>query len=338
MSLRHVTSLRHLPTGLPVELAERAIALKDGADTDLLEDALMIGLFLNPSLRTRMSFETAMMRFGGQFSALSAGGDMWQLATGNAPMKGDAAEHIEEAIGVLSRYADVIGLRTFAGLKKWAVDLEDTVIKSAVAVAERPVISMESAMDHPCQGLADLMTLREEFGPNPAGKNFVLTWTPHVKQLPMAVPNAAVQAAALAGMNVTVACPSGYDLPENVMNWVAETAEANGNSVEVTDDQVEACVNADVVYAKSWTPMRYYGRKGGATADFKRFSDWTVTEDILGDETRFMHCLPIRRGVVAETEVIRGDRSLIFDQAENRMWAQTALLEWVLDGEEEDED
>lgn len=297
-------------------LAGRALELKRGAHTDTLRDKILAMVYFNPSLRTRASFEAAMARFGGHAITLSVGGDMWSLEfRDGAVMDGKAAEHIKEAAPVLSRYADALGVRCFAGMQSVAEDANDETIKAFGKHATVPVVNLESAVEHPCQSLADMATMVERLG-NPRGKRFVLTWAPQVNATPMAVPHSAVLAAKNLGMEVIIARPDGYGL-----------LPTYADGADTTTDQVSACKTADVVYVKSWGSAQFYGDIEAQKADFVKLADWLVTPAHLGENSILLHCLPVRRNVVVADAVLDGPHSVVVDQAENRMWAQAAILE-----------
>lgn len=312
-------------------LVQSARQLKQGSvEAAALRNRILTMVFFNPSLRTRTSFEAAMLRYGGHSICLNVGKDTWALeCRDRVVMDGPAAEHIREAAPVLSRYGDALAVRTFAALRDAAEDAEDRVIRAFGRFATAPVINMESASEHPCQGLADWMTIDERLG-GAAGKRFVLTWAPHVKGLPLAVSHSAVLAAAAAGMQVTVARPSGYDLAGHVMDRAASWCAAAGTSLEVTTDQRGACRSGDVVYVKSWGSAGLYGRAEEQAESFRRHADWMVTPAHLAADAILMHCLPVRRNVVIADAALDDPRCVVVDQAENRMWAQAAILQDLL--------
>lgn len=284
-------------------------------------------VFFNPSLRTRASFEAVMLRFGGGCITLNVGGDTWNLEhREGAIMDGAAAEHIREAAPVLGRYCDVLGVRTFAGLKDAAEDAADGLIRAFGRFATVPVVSLESAFEHPCQGLADWMTVEEKLG-GPRGRNFVLTWAPQVKPTPRAVPHSAALAAAAAGMNVTIAYPEGYDLDARILAQAAKWCAACEARLELTHDQMKACAQADALYVKSWASPQLYGQLEAQSESFRRLAGWMVDlRHLVHDHTILMHCLPVRRNVVISDAALDDPRCVVVDQAENRMWTQAAVL------------
>ncbi|MEL6177658.1 MAG: N-acetylornithine carbamoyltransferase [Myxococcota bacterium] len=315
------------------ELIRLALDIKANPDRYVqarpLEGKVFTALFLNPSLRTRTSFEAAMARLGGHMVALTPGSSSWNLEfdTG-VVMDGGAAEHIIEAAGVLSSYSDAIGMRAFAPMQDFMSDMDDAPIHQLAHHAAVPVLSLESACYHPCQGLADAMTLTELFEGTPQGQPFTLTWTRHPKMCGVAVPHSAMLAAARLGMNVTVAHPQGYELHPDVVAQARTLAQVQGGSLRFTHDMHEGCRGARVIYAKAWGAPDDYGNPAAGAARNASHPDWTVREDhmALGHNPWFMHCLPVRRNVVVADGVLDSERSVVQQQAANRMWGQMALL------------
>ncbi len=313
-----------------VGLARRCKAGHGEAASRALRSRILTLVFFNPSLRTRVSFEAAMLRYGGHAICLNVGGDAWKLEhREGVVMDGDAAEHVREAAPVLSRYGDLLAVRTFAALRDSAEDAADFVIRAFARFATVPVINMESAVEHPCQGLADWQTIADQLG-DPRGRRFVLTWAPQVRGLPMAVPHSAVLAAAAAGMNVTIAHPPGYELNAGILDRAQAWCAAAGTEFALTIDQRAATCNADIVYVKSWGSPGLYGRPEEQRADFCCHADWMVTRAHLSPRTRLLHCLPVRRNVVVTDEALDDPRSVVVDQAENRLWAQAAIMTILL--------
>ena len=316
-------------------LARQFKAGKAGAAGEALRNRILVMVFFNPSLRTRTSFEAALLRHGGHAITLSVGGDTWKLEhRDGAVMDADKAEHIREAAPVLSRYGDLLAVRTFAGLKDAAEDAADPVLRSFARFATVPVINMESAIDHPCQGLGDWMTMDERLC-EIRGRKFVLTWAPHVKPLPLAVSHSAVLAAAAAGMYVTIAHPPGYELNPGVMERAGQWCQAAGAKLTITHDQHAACRDANVVYAKSWGSPSLYGKPDAQRDEFQRYADWKVGAKCLGDRALLMHCLPVRRNVEVADDALDHPRCVVIEQAENRMWAQAAIMSALLRPEED---
>ncbi len=329
MTARHLLSLRDLTdadwNGL-LESAERHAARKAPDDKPLLGKRLGL-MLLAPSLRTRTTFELACLELGADCVHLPAGDGLWGLEhRDGVAMDGTAAEHVREAVGVLGRLLDGLGLRCFAGLRDAELDARDPILHAFAEVSPMPVLSLESAMDHPHQGLADALTVRRR----KAGRKVrtAVVWAPHVKALPMAVPHAAVTAFAREGHEVVLAHPEGFDLDEGVLADAKEFAAASGGSLTVTHDRKKALKGAEVVYAKAWGARADYGDKDAAAAARSIHADWMVTPKDLkrGDDAVFMHCLPVRRGVVVADEVLDSPASVVLDQAAARLDVQKATL------------
>ena len=284
-------------------------------------------VFFNPSLRTRASMQVGIYELGGNAVVLEPGGTSWTLEhREGAVMDGDKTEHIAEFVRVLERYCVAIGVRTFAALKNWQEERTDPVLSAFAKYASVPIISLESAMHHPCQSAADMMTIREKLG---AGrKRVVLTWAWHPKALPMAVPNSFALAAAQMGHDVVIAHPRGYELDEELL----ETARGF-SSVAVTNDIDAAFDGAEVIYAKSWGGKQFYGDTERDLAERAQYRDkWIVNEEKMGRTNKgiFMHCLPVRRNVIVTDAVIDSPASVVIDEAENRLHVQKAVLAQLL--------
>jgi N-acetylornithine carbamoyltransferase len=294
-----------------------------------LAGKVFAALFFNPSLRTRTSMESALVRLGGHMIAQNPGSGAWGIESRKGVvMDGPFAEHIIEAAGALSSYADGLGVRVFAGMQDFAADMEDAPIRMLAEHASTPLISLESAVYHPCQALADALTLHEVFRGAPAGKRFTLSWATHPKMCGVAVPHSALLTAARLGMHVTVANPPGYDLHRPILDQAAGLAHETGGSLSFTHDMKAACAGAEVIYAKAWASPLDYGDPTAAAARNKQHGDWTVGAEHMAasSDARFMHCMPVRRNVVVTDEVIDSPASVVQQQAANRMWGQMALL------------
>ena len=310
-------------------LVARALELRRGAGAKRFQGKALGLLFLSPSLRTQASFQRAAGKLGLELVHLSGAG-IWQVEVRDGVvMDGIAAEHVREAAAVLGRYVDVLAVRAFATHRSLAEDLADPVVRSFQRHAGVPVINMESALWHPCQALADWTTL-DQLGVPSDGK-FVLSWAWHPRGLPHAVPNSTLCMAAQRGMEVVLHCPEGYELHEDVMSLADELGARSGASITTVHDRELALDGAHVIYAKSWGALDTWG---DAEAEATRRADyrdaWCVQPDWLGENTRFFHCLPVRRNVVVADAVLNGPASAVLEQAENRLHAQTALLESIL--------
>ena len=320
--------IRHL-----VKLAGR---LDQSPEPRALEGKILSLLFLSPSLRTLASFQAAMARLGGDSFVISPDMSIHGLETRpGIVMDGEAAEHIREAVPVIASYGDAIGIRAFAQRRNLDEDVADGEFAELASLANRPVINMESAIQHPCQSLADWKTLDDLQVPGNGGK-FVLSWAFHPRALPLAVPATTLQMAAMRGMDVTVLRPEGFELPPVLMDKARSAAAASGGSVRESDDPAEAMQGAHVIYAKSWSSTKYYGDAlADQAAREPHVGTWCVDEPWFEpalDDCRFMHCLPVRRGVVVADRILDGQRSVVIEQARNRMVAQMAVLYSMLKG------
>ena len=315
-----------------LDLADR---LDKHPEPDALRGKVLSLLFLSPSLRTLASFQAAMTRLGGGSFVISPEMSIHGIETRpGIVMDGAAAEHIREAVPVIASYGDAIGIRAFAERKNLEHDMAETEFAALTNLIDTPYINMESAMGHPCQNLADWKTMNDLGIPATGGK-FVLSWAYHPRALPLAVPASTLYTAAKRGMDVTVLRPDGFELPEALMTTASEAAQANGGSVQETDKRAEAMEGAHVIYAKSWSSTRHYGDKLGDEQLRNELIDWCVDEpwfDNAKDDCRFMHCLPVRRGVVVSEAVLDGPRSVVIQEARNRMLAQMAVLHQMLGG------
>lgn len=277
-------------------------------------------LFMNPSLRTLASFQAAVGQQGGTSVVIQPGAGTWTLETRDgAVMDGAEVEHIREAVPVLASYCDILGVRSFASQQDLESDLADRLMAKFAELSPKPLVNMESAVDHPCQALADWMTL-DELG-IPSGGKFVLSWAWHPKPLPYAVPNAALAMAAIRGMEVVIHCPESHRLPSALTEGLANVAYSH--------DRPTAMRGADVLYCKSWGAPQFYGDPN-AEMDFRAgLRDWCVAEDwfeTASPGAKFMHCLPVRRNVKVADHILDGPRSVVIQQAENRLHAQKAVL------------
>ena len=315
-----------------LDLLALAQALQDKPQPQALAAKVLGLVFLNPSLRTLASFQAGMARLGGSSFVIMPGQGTWQLETrANAIMNGAAAEHIREGIPALASYCDALGVRAFADGKQLESDLNEPLFGAIDKLCDKPLINMESAMNHPCQSLADWRTMDELKIPTRA--KFVLSWAYHPKALPLAVPAATVHMAAMRGMEVVVLRPEGFELPQQIMEKARLAAHQSGGSVSETSDRSTALAGASVLYAKEWGTTRYYG---DVEADLRlraELSDWCVRErwfDRALPDAKLMHCLPVRRNVAVADEVLDGPRAVVKREAFNRMPVQMAVLHRML--------
>ena len=322
------------------EEIEDLITLAERLDTKpeprALEGKVLSLLFLSPSLRTLSSFQAAMIRLGGGAFVISPDMSIHGLESRyGIVMDGKAAEHVREAIPVIASYGDAMGVRAFADRRDLAHDVADTDFKALTSLIDKPWINMESAIDHPCQSLADWKTM-DELGVPANGGKFVLSWAYHPKPLPLAVPAATLHMAAKRGMNVVHLRPPGFEMPPAIMDKARKAAAESGGSVTETTDRREAMEGAHVIYAKSYSSTQHYGDKLGDQALREELvGSWCVDEPWFASaqpDCRFMHCLPVRRGVVVADRILDGPRSVVIQEARNRMVVQMAVVYRMMKG------
>jgi N-acetylornithine carbamoyltransferase len=316
------------------DLLDLARRLEGSPEPQALAGKILGLVFFNPSLRTLASFQAGMSKLGGTSFVITPGQGTWQLETRlGAVMNGAAAEHVREGIPVLASYCDALGIRAFADGKNLQHDLNETAFNAMAEVVTKPLINLESAVNHPCQALADWKTM-DDLGIARNGK-FVLSWVYHPRGLPLAVPAAAVHMAAQRGMEVVVARPEGYALPPEIMNRARKAAELSGGSVRETSDRREALEGAHVLYAKEWGSPQYYGDPEADGRLRANLTDWCVKNDWFATtaaDCRLMHCLPVRRNTAVADEVLDGPRSVVQREAYNRLVVQMAVLYRLLKG------
>lgn len=297
----------------PQSLVEQTLEIKtNGQLSDAGRNKTLALIFFNPSLRTRLSTQKAATNLGMNVIVMNISKDGWNIEfEDGSVMDGSTQEHIKDAVKVISGYCDLMGVRTFANLEDPQEDYREKVLQKFLDHATVPVISLESATLHPLQSLTDLATIAETNISNP---KVVLSWAPHPKALPQAVANSFLQWIAKTEAEITLTHPEGYELCEEFTGGAA-----------ITNDQEEALANADFVYTKNWSSYANYGQ----TPTVK--DDWTISRQKmdLTNDGKFMHCLPIRRNVVATDEVI--NQSLVFEQAKNREYAAQAVLKNLLE-------
>ena len=287
-------------------------------------------VFFNSSLRTRTSFELGTFQLGGHAVVLQPGKDAWPIEFDlGTVMDGEAEEHIAEVARVLSRYVDLIGVRAFPKFIDWSIDRQDRVLNGFAKHSTVPVINMET-ITHPCQELAHALALQEHFGTEDLrGKKYVLTWTYHPKALNTAVANSALTIATRMGMDVTLLCPTeDYILDERYMDWAKQNVVENGGSLAVSHDITSAYRDADVVYAKSWGALPYFGNWEKEKPIRDQYKHFIVDEAkmALTNNGVFSHCLPLRRNVKATDGVMDSPNCIAIDEAENRLHVQKAVM------------
>lgn len=295
-------------------LVAKALQMKSAPAADQsLKGKTALLLFFNPSLRTRISTQKAGQNLGMNVITMNANqGWKWEMEDG-AVMKFDTSEHIKDAARVISRYADVVGIRAFPGLEDRDKDYRDEVMHNFMKYATVPLINLESSILHPCQSLADLITIKET--QSKQKNKVVLSWAPHPKALPQAVSNSFLDWITKTDHEVVITHPKGYELSEKYTSGC--TFEYN---------QQKAFEGADYIYTKNWSSYEDYGKI------LSTDESWMITQEKMNltNNGKFMHCLPVRRNVVVADEVIDSQNSLVFQQAENRVYAAQAAIHSVL--------
>lgn len=314
-------------------LIESALRFKRGEDDSKPLAGRSVALvFFNPSLRTRASMQVGIYELGGNAVVLEPGGTSWTLEhRDGAIMDGDKTEHVAEFVRVLGRYCVGVGVRTFAALKDWEEERRDPVLSAFAKYSDVPIINLESAMHHPCQAMADMMTVREKLGEG--GKRVLLTWAWHPKALPMAVPNSFALCAAQMGHELTIAHPQGYELDDELMSEIEAQSREAGGSVRLTNEMDEAFDGVEVVYAKSWGSKKFYGATAKDLEERAHYRQQWIVDERKMARTRdaiFMHCLPVRRNVIVTDAVIDARSSVVIDEAENRLHIQKAIMTRIL--------
>jgi N-succinyl-L-ornithine transcarbamylase len=308
-------------------------SVKDVADVaELVNDALVLKrnplgykeigknktlglIFLNPSLRTRLSTQKAAINLGMDVMVMNIDKEGWALETQDGViMNGTSVEHIREAAGVMGQYFDIMGIRSFPGLKSREEDYSEDILNKFIQFSGLPVISLESGTLHPLQSLADLITIEEL--KTVKKPKVVLTWAPHVKALPQAVPNSFAEWMCMADVDFVIAHPEGYELDPSFTSGAT-----------ITNNQDEALQDADFIYVKNWSSYRQYGQI------LSQDPDWMLTEERLKitNNGKVMHCLPVRRGLELGHDILDGENSLVLQQAANRVWAAQVVLKKMLE-------
>ncbi|WP_439181682.1 N-acetylornithine carbamoyltransferase [Carboxylicivirga taeanensis] len=305
------------------DIGDLNAALKEAAEVkktpyawdELGKNKTIILIFFNSSLRTRLSTQKAAMNMGMNVIVLDVNKDGWKLETEfGVVMDGDKPEHLREAVPVIGRYCDIIGVRSFASFEDKKADYEEEILNQFIEFAGVPVISMESATRHPLQAFADLYTI-EEYKTKPRPK-VVLTWAPHPRALPQAVPNSFVEWMKEADVELVVTHPEGYEL-----------APEFTKGVTIEYDQKKAFEGADFIYAKNWASYSQYGQI------LSQDRSWTVDEAkmALTNDAKFMHCLPVRRNMIVTDGVIDSKNSIVIDEAANRVVSAQVVIKRMLE-------
>lgn len=282
---------------------------------NLGKNKTIILIFFNNSLRTRLSSQKAALNLGMNPIVLNIDGDSWKLETHmGVVMDGDKSEHLREAIPVIGSYCDIIGVRSFAGLKDKDFDYNETILNQFIEYSGRPVISLESGTVHPCQAFADLLTIGEH--KKTKRPKVVMTWAPHPKALPQALPNSFAEWMNAADVDFVITHPEGYELDSRFVGHA-----------KVEHDQIKALEGADFVYAKNWSSVSRYGQ----VLNIDR--SWTVgaKQMAVTSNAFFMHCLPVRRNMIVADEVIDSPQSLVIPEAANRVVSAQVVMKRMLE-------
>lgn len=314
--MKEFTSIKQL-TDLRKALEEaKYVKANPFADQELGRNKTLLMVFFNNSLRTRLSTQKAALNLGMNVIVLDVNQGAWKLETERGViMDGDKSEHLLEAIPVMGSYCDLIGVRSFAQFQSKEDDYNEVIINQFIKYSGKPVFSMEAATRHPLQTFADLITI-EEYKKKDRPK-VVLTWAPHPKALPQAVPNSFAEGINMTDYEFVIANPEGYDLaPEFV------------GGATVLHDQDEALKGADFVYAKNWSA--YEGDNYGKVLSQDR--SWTITSEkmALTNNAFFMHCLPVRRNMIVSDDVIESPQSLVIPEAANRVVSAQTIMKEML--------
>ena len=314
--MKHFTSIKQLGSLKDALAAAAAVKANRFADQQLGRNKTALLVFFNNSLRTRLSTQKAAQNLGMNVIVLDVNQGAWKLETGHGVvMDGDKSEHLLEAIPVMGCYCDVIGVRSFARFESRDDDYNEVILNQFIQYSGRSVFSMEAATRHPLQTFADIITIEEH--KTKARPKVVMTWAPHPKALPQAVPNSFAEGMSMTDYDFVIANPEGYDLaPEFV------------GHARVTHNQDEALEGADFVYAKNWAP--YQADIYGKVVNYDM--GWTVSKEkmALTNDAFFMHCLPVRRNMIVTDEVIESPRSLVIPEAANREISAQTVLKMML--------
>jgi N-succinyl-L-ornithine transcarbamylase len=313
--MRHFTSVYDLPNLNEAVKMAREIKENPFGYQHLGKNRTMVLIFFDSSLRTRLSTQKAAMNLGMNTMVLNVSQDGWSLETElGVVMDGDKPEHLREAVPVIGTYCDVIGVRAFARFESKEDDYQEKILKQFIDFAGVPIVSMEAATRHPLQSFADLITI-EEFKKKPKPK-VVLTWAPHPKALPQAVPNSFVEWMRQTDYELVVAHPEGYELAPEFMG-----------DLKVEYNQDKAFDGADFIYAKNWSSFSQYGKI------LSKDMNWTVTMEKmkLTNQAKFMHCLPVRRNMIVTDDVLDSEYSIVVKEAENRVYSAQTVLKLILE-------
>ena len=309
-----------------------ATEMKASRSSDALAGKTLGLLFFDRSLRTRVSFEVAMVQLGGHCINVFADREMYDLTPDEqVVMDGRAEEHVKDAAHTLSRYVDVLGIRQISRSGSWDRDRQDLLLRSYATHASVPIVNLETVQEHPCQAIADILTVRDNLGPL-AGRKLTLAWSNSPQPKGMGASHSILTLAAAMGMHVTIAHPLGYELDKDVMTKATQLAKGSGGQVSVVNDLERGARDADVLYARSWGSIKYWNDPERESMIKRSLQSWQIDESIMSvtADALFMHPLPVRRNVAVSDAVLDGPKSVIYDQAANRVPVQKALLVTLL--------
>lgn len=311
-SFLSINDVENLPA-----LVKEALEMKKNPHvySDLGRHRSMCLIFLNPSLRTRLSSQKAAFNLGLNTAVLDVGSQGWKLEFADGVvMGGDKAEHVKEAAAVIGSYFDIVAIRAFAKLQNREEDDSEQVLNAFKKYCPAPVINMESSTGHPLQAFADLITIEEH--KKVEKPKVVLTWAPHPQALPQAVANSFSRWMQAADLDLTITHPEGYELADSVV----------GNA-KVEYDQNKAFEGADFIYAKNWSSYSDYGKV------LNKDPKWMITQEKMNrtNAGKFLHCLPVRRNVIVEGAVLDSDQSLVIPQAKNRIFSMQTVTKNILE-------
>ena len=327
-SPRHLISLSDLDNSALDEILELSARMKRRGGRGELAGKTVGMLFFRGSLRTRASLETAVLQLGGNVVNLTAMSDFWELEERDGVvMDGRAPEHVKDAAAVLSRYVHALAIRPAPSGTSWEVDRKDERIRTWARHSSVPVMNMDSSLWHPLQALADLLTLKEHLG-DVRSQPLAITWVHSPTPASASAVHSLLEGALRFGMRVRLAHPPGYELDGGVLSEADEWAKSSGGELARDMTPEEAVRGARVVYARSWQSLETYGNPTLAASQRSRLTNWRVDEKLLarGENARLMHAMPVRRNVEVTDEVLDGPRSLLYEQAANRLHSQMALL------------
>jgi ornithine carbamoyltransferase len=328
--MQHFKGLADLAPGTVADLLAHAFRIKEEERWPALAGKHIALIFDDASLRTRVSMDVALQRLKARASFFSINNDFWPIDYGGISQNGAApsgAENVKELAGVLSQFYDCIGARISDEYDNFDSYIEDKKFTEFVKHSSVPVLNLNSSMEHPLQGLADMMTIRELDEENE--RDFVLTWAPNTKPRGWACAHSALIGAAHLGKNIIICHPDGYELGENYITNAKRLCANSNASLEICYSQTKALRNSPIVYAKSWCSRENFGKLGEVTADYERYSSWHLTLEKISKQTMILHPLPATRNVELLDEIMDHYSNLLLQQAKNKLYASAAALIYI---------